>query len=390
MTLVAQITENGVIAPSYEEIFTELQTRFREIYGQDVDLDADTADGQLLAIVASAINDGNASIVASHSGYSPATASGATLSSVVKTNGIARYIATQSTVDLRCVGQAGTTINSGIVEDINGNRWNLPATVVIPPAGEITVTATCQEEGSISALPDTVNRIITPTLGWQTVTNTSSATEGAPVETDAQLRRRQVLSVALPSRSVFDGILAGVADVTGVTAFTGIDNGTSQTDENGVPPHSVAIIVDGGDAQAIANTLFIKKGPGTGTYGSTTMIVTDDYGISHNISFSRPTIVTIKARITLQALSGYETDIGNQIKQSVADYINNLPIGESVSYTRLYLPASLCGTDLIRYYKLISVEIAKEGGDYAAADIPVAFNETAETTTDKVEIVVES
>lgn len=389
MTLVAQITENGVIAPSYEEVFAELQTRFREIYGQDVDLDADTSDGQLLAIVASAINDGNASIVASHSGYSPATASGATLSSVVKTNGIARYVATKSTVDLRCVGQAGTAINGGIVEDINGNRWNLPTSVVIPPAGEITVTATCQAEGSIAAAPDTVNRIITPTLGWQTVTNPASASEGEPVETDAELRRRQTLSVALPSRSVFDGILAGVDDVDGVTAFTGIDNDTSQTDENGVPPHSIAIIADGGDAQTIADTIFLKKGPGTGTYGSTTMTVTDGYGISHKISFSRPTIVMVQVKVTLQALSGYETDIGNQIKQAVADYINNLPIGESVSYTRLYLPASLCGTNLIQYYKLISVEIAKAGGELAATDIPIAFNEKAETSIDNIEIVVQ-
>lgn len=388
--IVAQITENGVIAPPYSEILSDLQSQFKEIYGQDIDLDADTADGQWIAIIASALNDANAQIVASHAGYSPSTASGATLSSVVKTNGIARYIATKSTVDLRIIGQAGTTIRGGIVEDINSYRWLLPETVVIPPQGEITETATCQTDGSIPAEPNTVTRIITPTLGWQSVTNPDSASEGAPVETDAQLRRRQTLSVALPSRSVFDGILAGVAAIDGVTALSGIDNDTGQTDENGVPGHSIAIIADGGDAQTIGETIFLKKGPGTGTYGTTTITVKDSYGIPHDIGFSRPTIINVNVKITLQALSGYETDIGNQIKQTVADYINNLAIGESVSYTRLYLPASLCGTNLIQYYKLIAVEIAKEGGTVAAADIPIAFNETAETTIDNVEIVVQS
>ena len=390
MTFAIQITENGVIAPTYEESLSFFQGVFQSIYGQDVNLDADTSDGQMVAILAKAYTDACAQIVASYAGYAPSTASGVQLSSVVKVNGIARYVATQSTADVQIVGQAGTVISGGIVEDDNGYRWNLPDSVVIPINGEITVTATCQEQGSIAAAPNTITQIITPTLGWQSVTNPDAATEGNPVETDAQLRRRQSQSVALPSRSVTEGIIAGIEALTGVVGINWDDNDTDETDSNGVPAHSIAVVVDGGDAQEIAQTILLKKGPGCGTYGDTTIAVTDSYGRTNNISFSRPDLVQVKVQVTIQPLSGYETDIGNQIQQAVTDYINGLGIGGSVILTRLYLPASLCGTNMIQYYKLVSVEIAQGDGGYSTSDIDIAYNEQAQTSLENVEIVVQS
>lgn len=390
MTYPIQITDNGVIAPTYEESLSFFQGVFRSIYGQDINLDADTSDGQMVAILAKAYTDTCAQIVASYAGYAPSTASGVQLSSVVKVNGIARYVPTQSTADVQIVGQAGTVISGGIVEDVNGYRWNLPDSVIIPVNGEITVTATCQEEGSIPAEPNTITQIITPTLGWQSVTNPDAATEGNPVETDAQLRQRQSQSVALPSRSVTEGIIAGIEALNGVVAINWDDNDTDETDSNGVPAHSISVVVDGGDAQEIAQTILLKKGPGCGTYGDTTIAVVDSYGRTNNISFSRPDVVQVKVQVTIQPLSGYESDIGDQIQQAVTDYINGLGIGESVILTRLYLPSSLCGTNMIQYYKLVSVEIAQGDGGYSTSDIDIAYNEQAQTSLDNVEIVVQS
>ena len=390
MTLIIKITENGITAPTYEEALSFIQSAFRSIYGQDINLDADTSDGQQCAIWAKSYSDAAGKVVASYAGYAPSTASGVQLSSVVKVNGIARYVATRSTADVRLIGQAGTVITGGIIEDANGYRWQLPDRVVIPVNGEITVTATCQTDGSIAASPDTITRIITPTLGWQSVTNPSAATEGNPVETDAQLRKRQAKAVALPSRSVMEGIIAGIDAISGVVDINWDENDTSETNGNGVPGHSIAVIVDGGDSQEIAKTLLLKKGPGTGTWGDTSVTVTDQYGRENTIRFSRPDIIQVKVQVTIQPLSGYETDIGDEIKQAVADYINALKIGESIICTRLYLPASLCGTDRIQYYKLISVEIAKTSEDYATADIAIAFDEKAEISLDNVSIVVQS
>lgn len=131
-----------------------------------------------------------------------------------------------------------------------------------------------------------------------------------------------------------------MAAIDGVSAISGIDNDTSRTDSNGIPPHSIAIIADGGDTQAIADAIFRKKGPGTGTYGNTSQQVFDRYDVVHNISFSRSVRKAISAKVTIVPLTGYETGIGERIRKTVADFIDGLAIGESLMLTRLYLPAS--------------------------------------------------
>jgi hypothetical protein len=60
-TLSAQVTSAGISAPAYSDILLSLQASFRAIYGSDAYLEADSQDGQFLAIMAQAINDCNQS-----------------------------------------------------------------------------------------------------------------------------------------------------------------------------------------------------------------------------------------------------------------------------------------------------------------------------------------
>src|SRR5690348_1507892 len=143
-TTAPTISSTGISAPSYADILSFLQSKYQGIYGADVYLGSDSQDGQFLAVIAQAINDANSAAIAIYNSFSPATAQGAALSSNVKINGLARNVASYSTVDLLITGQAGTTITNGVVTDAANNRWSLPASVVIPSGGQVTVTATCQ------------------------------------------------------------------------------------------------------------------------------------------------------------------------------------------------------------------------------------------------------
>ena len=87
--------------------------------------------------------------------------------------------------------------------------------MIIPESGEIVVTATAEKEGAITALSNTINKINTPTLGWQSVNNESVASIGTNVESDAELKYRQTYSTAIPSLSVMEGIVGAVADIRG-------------------------------------------------------------------------------------------------------------------------------------------------------------------------------
>jgi uncharacterized phage protein gp47/JayE len=89
-----------------------------------------------------------------------------------------------------------------LYSDQNDNAWILHPSVTIPLAGQITVTATCQTLGAISAPAGTITSIQTIVPSWQTVTNPTAATPGAPVESDAKLRTRQTISTGSRPRRI--------------------------------------------------------------------------------------------------------------------------------------------------------------------------------------------
>lgn len=383
------IDANGISAPSYAEVLDYLQTQYRAIFGADIYLGNDSQDGQFLAILASAINDSNAAAVAVYNAFSPATAQGNGLSSNVKINGISRLVASASTVDLLIVGQVGTVITNGIATDQNDtNNWLLPATVTIPLAGEITVTATCSDVGATIAQSNTLTKIKTPTFGWQTVNNPSDAVPGNPIESDAELRVRQALSVAVPSQTIFEGIVGSVANVTGVVRIKGYENDTDTTDANGIPAHSIAIIAEGGDAQTIFETIAEKKTPGTGTFGTLSTTVIDAVNSVHIVKFSRPTILDIKVAMTIEAAPGYSASVLPFIKTAVLNFINALEIGESLIYSKLYVPANLSNSALGETYNITALTIAVGAGAPGTSNIAIAYNEAAQIIDTDIVITV--
>ncbi|MDG9880363.1 baseplate J/gp47 family protein [Enterobacter roggenkampii] len=379
-------------APDYQTILDTLTSYFQQIYGSDAYLEPDSKDGQMVALVALAIHDANNTAISVYNCFSPATGYGAALTSNVKINGIARRGATNSTVDLVLTGTAGTSITNGTVKDTNNVIWRLPASVTIGVGGTVTVTATCSNSGAVAALAGTITTINTPTRGWASVTNPAAATVGAPAETDAELRIRQGQSVALPSLTPFEGVDGAIANVAGVTRHKLYENDTGATDSNGLPPHSISAIVDGGDVTEIAQTIRGNKGQGTATYGTTSVTVPDTYGNPHVISFSRSTDVPIYGHITLKAFTGYTSQIGVQIQQAVADYINGLTIGDDVLLSRIYSPANLgvVSGGNARYYDIQELLIGKSAGSVAAANIIIAYNESASCKPENIVLTVTS
>ena len=372
----------------YPTLLARITSDFKSIYGIDSYVDPDSQDGQNLAIRATAIYDMCQIVSAGFMQFSPTFAQGLWLSSTVKTNGIRRLTATNSTVDLTIVGTAGTVITNGQAEDTNGNKWNLPATVTIPLSGTITITATSAVAGAITASSATITKIATPTLGWQTVNNILAATAGRNMETDAELRTRQRVSTAMPSLSVLEGIKGGIANTIGVTRSKVYENDTNITDTDGIPAHSISAVVEGGTTQAIADVIALRKTPGTGTYGTSSATNYDRYGVPNVINFYRPTSVIIKIEVTISALSGYITAYADLIKQALVDYITTLEIGDDVYLTKLYVPANLSGTAAGLTFDISLIEIAKNADPLGVANLTLAFNEVALSLTTDITVTV--
>ncbi|MFU9088352.1 baseplate J/gp47 family protein [Klebsiella pneumoniae] len=388
--LSATVTAEGISAPDYQTVLDTITGYFQQIYGSDAYLEPDSKDGQMVALVALAIHDANNTAISVYRSFSPATALGDALTSNVKINGITRRAATNSTVDLLLTGTVGTTITNGSVRDTNSMIWNLPATVVIGTDGTVVATATCASSGAVAAVAGSVNGINTPTRGWASVTNPLAATVGIAAETDAELRVRQSQSVALASLTPFDAVDGAIANVEGVTRHKLFENDTETTDANGLPAHSISAILEGGDATEIANTIRSTKGQGVSTYGTTAVIVTDKYGNPYTIRFSRPVDVPIYVSITIQALTGYSSEVGDEMKAAVAAYINSLAIGDSVLLSRVYSPANLgvVSGGNARYYDIMELLIGRTAEGVAAANVVLAYDESASCSVDNIALVV--
>jgi uncharacterized phage protein gp47/JayE len=386
---ITSIDGNGVYVPLFTDVLNYLQDQYRALYGSDVDLDPDTQDGQWVSVIASAINDTNLTIAATYLSYSPTYAVGGGLSSVVKINGIRRLTASFSTVTVVCVGQAGTDIGSSLVGD-NLNlqtQWLLPAGVFIPPEGEVTLTATCTTPGAITADIGTITQILTPVPGWQTVNNDVSAFVGNPVESDAELRRRQTQSVANPAQTVVLGIQGAIENLEGVLRAMVYENPTGTIDINGIPAHAMAVVVEGGDATEIATAVALRKTPGSPTYGSTTLIIYDNRGIPNQINFFELFLVPITVHITLKALAGFTQSIEQEITNQVVLFLATLPIGYDSYITKLISATQLPEPDGLTY-DVTYVAQSRDGNTPVAADVFISFVEAAACNATLVTITV--
>jgi uncharacterized phage protein gp47/JayE len=400
-TLGATIDANGITAPAYEDILASLQTSYMQIYGSDVDLAADSQDGQWIAIQAQAIFEANQAVIAAYLSYSPTYAQGVGLSSVVKINGIRRLVPSPSTVELLLVGRAGKTIANGVVADEFNNLWDLPPTVEIPVAGQVNVTATAEEVGAIQAAPGTVTAIQTLMPGWDSATNPDSAAPGAPVEDDATLRQRQTYSTALPAITPRESILGNVLNAAGVQRAQVWENDTDQTDANGIPSHSVSVVVEGGTDTDIATIIARTKNVGCGTYGDTSIVVYDSHGAPNTINFFYLTLIPIYVVVTIRPRSTY-VDVSGLIAQSVAAFLNDEAIGEPVYAAWLYAPAELSGDvavaatgqtqdqldQISATYVIQEIAIGTVPGPTASYDILIPFNCAASGDPANVSVVL--
>lgn len=383
-----QISAAGLSIPSYQDILTQLTAQFQSIYGQSVYLGNDSPDFQWISVLALMMSDTMQGIQLAVNNRSPNFAIGAALDSLVKLNGIVRKLATFSLCQVTLTGIPGSLITNGVCSDVNGNKWDLPTPVTIGAGGTVTVTAMCETSGAINALAGQINAIFTPQAGWTSVTNPTAAIIGQPIETDAQLRLRQSLSVELPSQTLLSGTIAAIAATAGVTRYKVLENTTGATDSYGNPGHSVTAVVEGGVDVDVATAIYNNRGIGpymnpTTTAGATTVNLTDpNTGIITPVGFCRPTYVQLYVTINAHLLSGGTSATITAIQTAITNYLNALQIGETVSFSALMAIAMNVNTDLKNPVVLIEgLFLGTAASPTNSVDITMQFYQVAQSNT---------
>ena len=371
-----QITDKGLVIERLNEIIERLSTEMRNIYGNDINIDPDTPDGQLIGIFSQSLADINEIIAGVYANSDPYTAVGNWLDSQVKYVGIERNREAYSYLpNVRLNVMSGTIIPSGYtVTDENGTEW-LTTNSATATGATLVMQFRSAEYGAFH-LP--TNKELTPktiVLGVQSVTTTSESIKGRLRESDASLLLRFMRSYtinSLDNREGLEAVLLSLPDVKDARVY---ENYTNVTDANGIEPHSInAIVIDGSD-EDIATAIIKKKSLGCGVQGSNEVVIFYD-SLDRIVKFDRATPVDVSVKVKI-VRSGATIDVDTQsIKESVSS--NQFRIGEDLLAGQLYASAS--GQDYI------VKEILLNDTDLIAS---IGIRQYGRILIDNVEVIIE-
>ena len=385
------ISSTGFKRKRLDLLLSELNSEVKSIFGENFNVSPESPDGQVNGV----ISESNANLweiaEESYNAFNPKAASGVTLSNLVQLNGITRLAATKTKAELSLAGDPGTVIPEGSLVSTSdtGDELSTDTSVTLDGAGNAIVQATALEFGPISMLANTITEIDSPVTGWGTVDNISDAIEGTNEESDPDLRARRQRSVARDAQAIIDGIRAAVENIDNVTQALVLENDTDAVDANGLPAHSFQVVVSGGADIDVADIIWLKKPAGIQAFGDITEQIIDSQGVSHDISFSRPTAVTIYVEVTLTTFAEYPANGDDLIKQAIVDYANgdlvdnrSFGLADDVIYTRLYTPInSVVG------HEIDDLQISISSPASGTANIAIAVDEISDFQIANITVV---
>lgn len=357
------VLPTGFVYKPYTIIFNDLVEGLRANFGADLDVSIDTPNGQLTGLFAAPIAEIWQQMNAVYDAYNPNAAFGISLTNIGVITYTPRQTPGKSTVPVVLTANAsGAFLPSDIVRIYTvplANSFRLLSDVTIPPSSSVTVQAEALEDGPILAPPGTLTGIATPIDGWTGVNNLVAATPGRNIESDPVYRIRRNNSAAMASQNVEDALNAALRALPGVLDSIVIVNPDDTTDGNGLLPHSIAAVVEGGEDQDIFNTIYGRKTSSIPTNGDVIGSVNNNAGLPVAIKFYRQQQIRMYIRIDVDMLDGFPVDGLAQIQQNVYDYLvgtNNggIPvfgIGDDVIISKLYTPINLTpGVSVLALY----------------------------------------
>ena len=243
-------------------------------------------------------------------------------------------------------------------------------------------------------LPEgSITKIVTGPIGFRSCVNVGYAIYGREDETDVEARQSYIQKIALRSNTMLDSITGAILEnVNGVESARGYENDSDVTDADGRPPHSIEIVVDGGNETEIAAQILAKKAGGIGTYGSIEIIVTGVSGEPITIRFNRPQFVYVWLKVTLtpSGIQPMPPNFAELVRDSIVRDSQSLKAGESiltqVYYSGIYTNVSGVGRVLIEAYATTNSE---EGAPaiYDLENVDITSRQKASISRDRIEVV---
>lgn len=325
-----EFNSDGIITQSLSDILDEREEALRTVMGEDFTIDKDSPIGNM------ELADANSELTIQEllgwmfpSQLSAKTATGVFLDWICEKNRIYRRQPKATTLKLVINGVAGTELKVNDItvtdEKTTGNNtvyYDLNEDITIGEDGTALAEFKCEYFGEYYPVSTSTFRIETPVVGVDSVEikwDTANLSIGRETESDEQLRIRRDSCVQQTSVSTLGSIQANVSSLEGVKYCSCFENFEETEDNNGLPPKSFEIIVDGGDETEITDAIFNSKPVGSRAFGNIFVEKYDSEGNKYKIGYTRAEGVDIGIKMHIILNTTKTQELIDSFKKSIID-----------------------------------------------------------------------
>lgn len=382
---------NGLQVITQNEIVDNLTSEFQEIYGEDINVDSNSPDGQIINTFAQMLEDQYELLSQVNASFDPDQAIGVVLDQRCAINGIQRKAGTYTYVTIDVTADRSVTLD-GIdrvpaeqaytISDNEGNLFVLSATSSIN-SGTSQLVFRALNVGNVEVLPNTITTPVTIILGVKSVNNPGVAiSQGTNEETDSELRERRKRSVSISNQGYVDGLAAALENLSDVTKVNVYQNRGNTTDADGIPGHSIWVVIQGGTDEEIGQVMDNKVAGGVGMKGNQSVNVLQSDGQVETYYFDRPSAQTLYVRLDITPLNG-QTIVYDDIKSALVTGMSFQP-NETVDSS-----AIICYIKSIQDNIALTCQVSTNGTTWETVVTPTSKDKFFQITTESITIVGE-
>ena len=271
----------------------------------------------------------------------------------------------------------------------SSNTLVLSENLTTSSVGSIVQFATV-DDGDILIPSGVITKIVKSVSGLSKVTNVGEYVAGQLEETDIELRKSYTEKIYNRSFAMLESIKSAILqNVQGVVSVAPYENYTDEVDSAGRWPHSIEIVVDGGDPTEIAQQILNTKAGGINTFGSVETTLHGIYGEEIIVRFNRPTYVRVwfKVGVTLSRNVNPPINYVDLIKEQILEKMNALGAGEDVIPQKFNIAVS--GIDYVDVWLFATTDAGASPGAYNLRSVSISPRERALTDDSRIEVVID-
>ena len=373
------INENGLLIDEFSTIYNRLADKFKLIYGQDINLEQNSPDGQLLGIITNEIYDLQTLILHIYNSFDPDLAQGVELNKLLKLIAQTRRASTKSIVDITIVANANVTLPADYtIIDENKNEWVINAETTLI-SGTNIISFNAVNFGAIEASANTINDVVTVFPEITSVNNPLPAEIGRDEESDVLLRKRRNNLLSVNSNSTIAGLYSKLFLLDTVTDAVIYENATDTYDVlKDLNAHTLWCIIDGGSIDEITKIIATDKTIGTDLKGTISNNYVEIFlkadgttrTLTHTVKFDRPTEIPLYIKLTVSKKIITDIIDMDAIKNKLIEKLYS--INEKATATELYAYVYSAGNTFIAS----NLEVSKDNitfGNTATNDYDEKF-----------------